>query len=448
MELNLDQTVEKAIDEIKQYEGVEGAGKNICENICDSIQTNDTYSNKLKENLDRINLEDAWNCHDWAGFHETWIAVLDTGFRMTHEDLKGRFIDKYTIDVTKKDTNGKYIKLSSISKPYDNNHGTLVAGVIGANADNKKGIYGAASSHSNFLTKMIGVKVTEKNKGEVVFKSENILKGVKHAVDSGAEVISMSISFDRDDICLKQAAEYAEAGGVVFITSAGNEGNSVKRYPAAYNTVIGVGGIDVAKGTKADFSTYGGWVNIIAPATNFWTTDVKNDLSYISGVNGTSFSTPLVASTVGLMISINPGLTPKQVREYLNSHSYPVNSSYFKCGLLNAGFAVQKAKYEDFKDCQLKISAVTANKGEKIKIKWKNNDVFDPEKVQIYRATSKNGTYKKIGTVDGRYDENAFTDSTCKAGVHYFYKIRASMKYGDINKYTAFSEIKSIKAIK
>jgi len=155
----------------------------------------------------------------------------------------------------------------------------------------------------------------------------------------------------------------------------------------------------------------------------------------------------LVASVAALMLSANPNLTPAQVRSYLYSNSYPLNSVYFNCGLLNAGWAVERAKYEDFKNRNLILSSVTAKSGAKIKLQWTTNGIYDTNRVQIYRSTSKNGTYTKIDAINGR-DGNYYTDKNCKAGKTYYYKVRVSMKYGDTRKCCNFSGIKSAKAKK
>ncbi|MCC8028782.1 MAG: S8 family serine peptidase [Lachnospiraceae bacterium] len=93
------------------------------------------------------------------------------------------------------------------------------------------------------------------------------------------------------------------------------------------DTVIAVGGID-QNYDKPGFSNYGDWIDIVAPATDFVVATEQSDNAYSHyNVNGTSFAAPLVTATVGLMISVNPDLTPEQVRNTLYGASDPLPAS-------------------------------------------------------------------------------------------------------------------------
>ena len=117
--------------------------------------------------------------------------------------------------------------------------------------------------------------------------------------------------------------------------------------------------------------------------------------------------------------------------------------------MLNAGLAVQKAKYQDFKNSTVKLTSATALTNNRIKLTWNSLNVYGPEKVLIYRSTSKTGTYSKIKTLTGdSILNNTYTDSGLTAGKTYYYKVRIAMKYGTGHKYTPYSEIKSAKAAK
>ncbi len=73
-------------------------------------------------------------------------------------------------------------------------------------------------------------------------------------------------------------------------------------------------------------------------------------------------------------------------------------------------------------------------------------DVYGPEIIQIYRATSKDGKYTKIKSIkdDAQYE---FVDKNVTAGTTYYYKVRVAMKYGKGYKYTPFSKVLSAKAV-
>lgn len=445
--LDLDQTVEGAKEEFEEYECVTLAEKNELMEV-DTIQDklNDTYAS-LQWYLTRAKFGIAWDSQSTAGCDDMWIAVLDTGCKMNHKDLTGNLVINKSVDVTKKDNNGNYVKLTELSKQYDSAHGTNCAGVITAQANNSIGIAGAAKGWDNSACRVMAIKVSNglNSDGSEVISSEDVCKGIRYAVDAGAEIISISISGTSAKV-YQADIEYAEEAGVIVVASAGNKGNSIKRYPAALDYVIAVGGTN-SSNKKSDFSNYGSWVDIVAPAENFVSTSTETQ--YEKGLNGTSFSTPLVAAAIGLMKSMNPTLSVEQIKNYLNSTSTDINSEYLECGLLNAGLAVQRAKYEEFKNSTVTLKSVTALENNKIKINGDLLNVYGTEGVEIYRATSKDGTYTKIKTLTGESVEKgtcSYTDTDLKTGKTYYYKIRAFMKYGSGYKYTPYSNIKSATA--
>lgn len=448
--LDLDQTVASATEEFEQYDCVAYAEKDAkCEEEGLTSQLNDSYSGS-QWYLDRCNFYDAWNSVATAGCDDIWIAVLDSGCRVTHKDLSGAIVSKYAVDITQKDSNGNYIKLSDLRKPYDSNHGTICTGIVAAKANNSVGIAGAASGWNNASCRAVPIKVSSgtDSQGNIKLYDSDICAGIRYAVNSGVEVISMSISGMSED-AVKDVIAYAERAGVIVVTSAGNKGTSSKRFPAALDYVIGVGGTDRnSSNSRAYFSCFGSWVNIVAPSVDFVSTSVSSNSSYESGQKGTSFATPLVASTVGLMLSMNPSLTVSEVKKYLYGSTTDINSADFKCGLLNAGLAVQQAKYAQFKNTTVSLTSVTALANNKIKVKWNDIAVYGPEKVLIYRATSKEGNYTRIKTLTGKdILDGIYTDSGLHKGTTYYYKIRIAMKYDDGYKYTPYSVIKSAKAV-
>lgn len=164
-------------------------------------------------------------------------------------------------------------------------------------------------------------------------------------------------------------------------------------------------------------------------------------------VDGTSLATPLVAAAIGEMLSVNPNLTVAQIKTYLYETASATESSYLTCGMLNAGLAVQRAKYEGFKNSTVSLTSATALSNNKIKIKWDDTNVYGTEIIEVYRSTSKSGTYTKIKILDWEdMDTAVYTDSGLTVGKTYYYKIRIGMKYGSGYKYTPYSAIKSATA--
>ncbi len=450
--LDMDQTVADADVEFESFDCVvEAESNDKYEPEGLTAKLNDTYADQ-QWYLDRCNFLDAWDSSATAGCYDIWIGVVDTGCRITHNDLEKGIVSKYAVDVTKKDSNGNYKKLENMSKPYDTEHGTWCTGIISAKARNSIGIAGAARGWDNNSCRVIPIKVSSglnSKKKPIIYASDMCL-GIDHAIVSGAEVVSVSLGSPGLTVWEQEVVERAKAAGVIVVAAAGNANTSVKEYPAALDYVIAVGGTDETKSNqKASFSNYGSWVDIVAPATNYISTSSSGNAEYDGYIRGTSFSTPLVASAIGLMLAVNPSLSVAQIKSILNSTTTDINSSYFSCGMLNAGLAVQKAKYQDFKNSTVSLTSAAALTNNRIKLKWNDLNVYGPEKVLIYRSTSKTGTYSKIKTLTGDSILGCtYTDSGLTAGKTYYYKVRIAMKYGTGHKYTPYSEIKSAKAAK
>lgn len=83
------------------------------------------------------------------------------------------------------------------------------------------------------------------------------------------------------------------------------------------------------------------------------------------------------------------------------------------------------------------ISSMTSYTSNKLKIKW--NKVKGADYYQLYRSTSKSGTYKYVATVKGR----EYIDSSLKAGKKYYYKVRAVNKTGSVKGYSSYSKVVS-----
>jgi subtilisin family serine protease len=129
----------------------------------------------------------------------------------------------------------------------------------------------------------------------------NIIAALYYAVKNKANVVNMSFDLSYSSPALSQAISYADKSGVVLVAAAGNEGTSARVYPAAISgSVVGIAST-TDWDTRSSFSNYGSAdVWIAAPGENVIST-------YPGGTygseSGTSFSSPLVAGTVALMLS-------------------------------------------------------------------------------------------------------------------------------------------------
>jgi subtilisin family serine protease len=138
----------------------------------------------------------------------------------------------------------------------------------------------------------------------------NIIRAIYYAVDNGANIISMSFEISQSSPALQNAIQYALARNVVVVAASGNDGQQVMVFPAAYNSVIGVGSTNNSD-VKSTFTNFGtNAIFIAAPGEGVITTYPGGN--YAAGW-GTSFSTPVVAGEAALILQARPTYKPGDV---------------------------------------------------------------------------------------------------------------------------------------
>jgi subtilisin family serine protease len=146
--------------------------------------------------------------------------------------------------------------------------------------------------------------------------------GIRWAADHGANIITISFSEqagESADPAVASAIAYAARKGILVLASAGNTGNSGYAYPAADS-----GAAPVAATTRFDklssYSTRGNWIHLAAPGCQL----ALSQTGVAIEPCGTSLSAPAIAGVAGLMLSVNPSLTPGQIVSILQRTSKPV----------------------------------------------------------------------------------------------------------------------------
>jgi subtilisin family serine protease len=288
------------------------------------------------------------------------IAVVDAGGDWTHEDLRqnswinpGEDLDGNGI-FDENDRNGidddgngyiddvvGYDFVDQTPMPYKNSyedlHGTHVSGTIGAVGNNAIGISGVM-----WQVKIMRLKFITSNGGTDFAAAKAII----YAVDNGARVINNSYGGYGSTETLKNAVAYANTHNVVFVAAAGNDRNNNDQrpiYPASYDfdNVIAVAATD-ASDNFASFSNFGKKsVDVAAPGVNILSTVPNN--GYYS-LDGTSMASPHVAGIAGLLLTIQPDLTPLEIRELLmktSDHMVALKGLIGAEGRINALNAVE-----------------------------------------------------------------------------------------------------------
>lgn len=290
-----------------------------------------------------IHLPGAWDTA--RGDTSVTIAILDTGVDTTHPDLASKiwhnrsetpgngvdddgngFVDDWEgWDFALQDNDPKPQYTSDPSGLDVGFHGTFCAGVAAAATNNGVGIAGAA-----WDCRIMALKVAHPDSG---ISSEAIAGAFAYAVDQHASVISMSFGGPGDPGVpefFQSLVNMAVFRGSLCVAAAGNDGDSVRAYPAACDYVLSVAATDGAN-QRADFSNWGSWVDVAAPGASIWSTICQNyafsDLDQLfyefffswDGFNpymygdGTSFACPLTAGVCALVRARFPALTPQLV---------------------------------------------------------------------------------------------------------------------------------------
>lgn len=230
--------------------------------------------------------------HRWATGKGVRIAVVDTGVDYDHPDLRDRvvkaqsFVDKgektFTTDI----------------------HGTAVAGLIAASANNGVGIVGAAPGAEIYALKACWQQAPDSR--EAVCNSYTLAKAVDFAILQGVQVLNFSLAGPPDPL-IGRLIGVALAKGIVVVAADG--GTPSLEFPASYQGVIGILGSDLQGGTTAPagnriLST------LAAPSVDIFTTAPKASYDFFSG---SSFAAAQVSGIAALLLEKSPKLTPAQL---------------------------------------------------------------------------------------------------------------------------------------
>ena len=345
-----------------------------------SIYGNRTLSSNLdpffnKTQVQRVNADRDLQAHN-SGLsisgRGVTVAVLDTGINSLHNDLSGKVIQNVRLQDTQSAALGFINPLAVENVPNTDpvsGHGTFVAGVIAGSGSMSGGKYNGVAPGARIL----GLGAGDLN-------LTHVLAGFDYILEKGAgynvRVINCSFSantvYDFNDP-VNIATKTLSERGVNVVFSAGNSGagNGTLNPYAAAPWVVSVGATD-DKGNLAGFSSRGVFgdaahtPSIVAPGVNVISlrstvsqtsalgipTDLQRlsatELPFYTTASGTSFSAPLVAGTIAMMLEANPNLTPAEVKDVLQRSATPMPLNYRHeagAGMLNAYAAVLESAF-------------------------------------------------------------------------------------------------------
>ncbi len=294
------------------------------------IPVNDTYSDSLWgiNNDVGISARRAWDVT--TGSSDVVVAVIDTGIDYTHPDLAaniwvnpgetaGNGIDDdgngFIDDVHGVNT---VLGVANRGDPMDDNeHGTHVAGTIGAVGNNGEGVVGV-----NHRVKLMGLKFMDAGGGgrlSDAIAAIDYMVSMKVTYGVNIRVSNNSWGGGGFSPALHAAIDRARAAGIVFVAAAGNSRQDTDlfpSYPSSYEVanVVSVAAINNDQ-TLASFSNHGAEsVDMAAPGVGIFSTLPNGKYGYLSG---TSMATPHVVGALALLFAAEPSVTLEQGIERL-----------------------------------------------------------------------------------------------------------------------------------
>ncbi len=210
-------------------------------------------------------------------------------------------------------------------KGPDADHGTHVAGIIGAKRKNNLGIDGVSDQVQIMAVRMVP------NGDE---RDKDVANAIRYAVDNGAKVINMSFGkgYAYNKKAVDEAIKYAASKDVLLVHAAGNDSKNVdveKNYPMKYFTdsvdaiigeaknwiTVGATAWKVDADLLAEFSNYGyRSVDVFAPGVKIYSTMPE---SKYKDMDGTSMAAPVVSGLAALIRAYYPSFTAEEVKQVI-----------------------------------------------------------------------------------------------------------------------------------
>lgn len=304
--------------------------------------------------LEAIRVPEAWELVEANS--NTRIGIIDSQFYIDHEDIDDVFIDGIAISGRQfAAIQERENEETGVAEEYLDTHGTHVAGIIGAES-NDKGSVGIAHGASLYGYSCIG---TDEEGNPKITTNYDLTVGLVYLVAiNNCTVVNMSVEVTDDVLRAASGDKSAEArldviadcfsrtitglidvefDKFIIVKSAGNEGQSGARAEMGMlgritdervaSRILIVGALQANQNGKpitANYTSGGTRVDVWAPGSDIYSTIYDIDIfgkaiSAYGYLSGTSMAAPMVAGVVGLVQTANPQLTGDQVKDVITS---------------------------------------------------------------------------------------------------------------------------------
>jgi alpha-tubulin suppressor-like RCC1 family protein len=311
--------------------------------------------------LSTISALDAWDLKKTDG--AVTIAILDTGTNMDHPDLSSNILYNEAYDAVHEQPLAQSVAEGNIGNGGDSGiHGTFVAGLAAAEANNAIGIAGT-SYNANILPVSMGpsASITHAIQG-----CDEILRLSNVHPELNIRVVNMSFSFNLGNSAGQIFAQNPELfpmydkivelneAGILVVAAAGNDGYDQQYFapgtahnyfmsPSDFPEVLSVTSID-SNNVVAYTSSHNEFKNIAAPGVSVWSSYAEAPTSTVQ-MSGTSCAAPMVSGIAALLFAADTTLTPAEVKAILESTATDLGETgfdyYYGWGKINALAAVQ-----------------------------------------------------------------------------------------------------------
>ncbi len=371
-----------------------------------------------------------------TGSAATVVAVVDTGIDYTHPDLAANVWSapaSFSVTIGGAEftcpagTHGFNAIAKTCDPMDDHDHGTHVAGTIGAAGNNGIGVVGV-----NWTASIMGAKFLDADGSGTIADAIDALEFViqakaAFAETAGADVRVLSNSWGGTDYsqALLDEINRANDAGMLFVAAAGNDGlpnDFFPTYPAGFSApnIVAVAATDNAD-ELAWFSNYGAsTVHLAAPGVDILSTTIGNTYSFFSG---TSMATPHVSGAAALVLAKCALDTAALKEELLNSVDQVAGLAGMTItgGRLNVNNAIRGCTVAP--DVPTDVAAAAGDS--KVTLTWAA--VAGATGYRVKRSLVSGGPYTTVASPTAR----TYTDTSVTNGETYYYVVSAFNRIGE-----------------